>query len=218
MKCPKCGHWSLFEFIYCKKCGLNLMRPNDNAETHSEEVSSSFSKKNIVITDYSNTTNELAKIGKTAQTVKAFKWEKRQPNPKSKNVEISTDGVEFSCPTCGKSNYCNYDNINSESGVMIECNHCNNISHVPGDYKSKNKLSELSIYGCVLLSIDDFSEWYWSHPCICNSSYGPEYGLFVLIANISTQVLFYHHFHLASKQKDLFSMQTLRNLLTILMV
>jgi len=121
-----------------------------------------------------------------------FTWKKGKPNPKSDNVLMFKEGIEgvrFSCPTCGLPNYCFFNDLNVESGALVACGHCGNISHVPGDFKTKTCPSDLIVNGCVYMSIDNFSDWFYAHPHFSSDNaeiYG-SYGLWAFCAKCKHQ-------------------------------
>ena len=67
MKCPKCGHWSLFDFVICRKCGYDI-------NTSDLGPKSSFTEKDNLGTRYD--TESLATsyfISRTSGNITVYK-------------------------------------------------------------------------------------------------------------------------------------------------
>ena len=116
--------------------------------------------------------------------LESFRWQNGEPNPSSKQVirfkhENVFSGVKFLCPTCSLPNICFDENIADTVGVLVDCRHCGNVSHVPTAYRTQADVSALAIRGGILVPISEFGDWFFAHPSYSSKDaelYG-SYGL-----------------------------------------
>jgi hypothetical protein len=126
--------------------------------------------------------------GEQIPPLTSVRWQKGQANPKSDRVALVIEGVRvlvrFACPTCNIPNYCDGSNIAEYVGVMVECENCGNVSHVPAAFKNATDTSRLEIRGCSYVPIAEFRDWFFAHPSfsLANADDSGSYGLWAYCA------------------------------------
>lgn len=138
--------------------------------------------------------------GESVPQLEACRWQRGEENPVSAdvNTRFGDSQVRYDCPTCGVPVRCPYESIHPVVGAMVECPTCGNVSHVSpldqnGDFADR---LEASVCACVLVPIDEFSDWYFAHP-VCEGAdpaIEASYGLWAYCARckhqFSSSVLF----------------------------
>lgn len=119
-------------------------------------------------------------------------WTAGEANPTTTGIvrDRFTRLIQFGCPTCGRDVQCPSDRVEDDVGVMVECPHCDNISHVPAfDSKGSVQDSEIQIYCCVVVPTDEFPAWYFAHPVVEDADPAMEasYGLWAWCASCKHQ-------------------------------
>ena len=126
--------------------------------------------------------DEHVSKGEQTPAIKLAYWREVGPNPKSKNIAFTTDYkvVKFDCATCHTENTCDDDN---DTGSMVICRHCRNISYVPPHYKALSEAGLFEIYASVSVPIKEFNDWFIGHPLFLESSNFEKCNLWVYCAS-----------------------------------
>jgi len=109
-------------------------------------------------------------------------------NPITKDVTLKDGRIFFKCLTCRNESSFPLEKIDLIVGVNVICSKCNNISHVPGRYKSVPTPAGLIITGGLKLPIELLSDWYFENPTIVSTigkgiaDYYTDYGFWAFCA------------------------------------
>ncbi len=104
-----------------------------------------------------------------SQAQRPASWPKGQPNPVSKSVIRIFPFVRFLCPTCSTPNNVIINDIPDVSGVLVKCDGCGDVSHVPAAYKTQADVSGLAVHGSIRVPIAEFNDWMLAHPSFLTS-------------------------------------------------
>jgi hypothetical protein len=130
--------------------------------------------------------------GEPIPSLQSNRWRKGEGNPKSERVVALSEasrGVKFLCPSCRLPTYCFDSDINVDTGAMVQCGNCGNISHVPAVCKVRADVPTAEIMACIYVPIAEFGDWFFGHPCYdsANVEDWGSYGLWAYCAQCKHQ-------------------------------
>src|SRR3972149_4739131 len=104
MKCPKCGHWSLFDFVICRKCGYKINDSPTNQNIPATEHNLKLANTAFIVFDTSPPLQNAKEI--VNDVIKVYK----------SKYNFSTARIGYSCELNlhGMKNAISTGNINDE--------------------------------------------------------------------------------------------------------